>query len=121
MSIFGDNIKTELTFESILQAKFSQAVRKAAALCWAQSANFNHEMFESMVKWQVCDELGSIALASMFHEKREKFLHQGEFKFHYIAKGDGRVRVWVYNTLVFRNKDYTKTSYDLNESILIKF
>lgn len=117
MGIFNNNITTELSFETILQAKYTNAVRKAAVLCWAQNAS--RQAFEHMVKFEMCEELEPM----LFYDKKYKFLHE-DTKFRYDVKENtqGKINKWarVYTSMFF---EYRETGgsigFELNESVLI--
>lgn len=115
MSIFSDNITTEIPFRVILQTKYEEAVRQAASYCWAQSIK-SHDTFEHMVRWQICDIIGPFA----YNRRDYKYLNS-DTGFEYIPDRNGRTNATVRTTIFFMNKRTSESiGYQLEETVLIK-
>ena len=116
MSIFGDNITTEIPFHVVLQTKHTEAVRQAASYYWAQSIK-SHDTFEHMVRWSICDVLGPFA----YNNRDYKYINS-DTGFEYIPDRNGRTNATARTTIFFEDKKTGKNiGYMLEETVLIEF
>ena len=115
MSIFGDNITTEIPFQVILQTKYREAVRQAAFYYWCQSLK-SHDTFEHMVRWQICDIIGPFA----YNNHHYKYLNS-DTVFEYILDNKDRENVIVRSSMFFVDiRTGESIGYQLEETVLIK-
>lgn len=120
MSIFSDNITTEIPFRVILQTKYGEAVRQAAGYYWAQCGTQSiksYDTFERLVRWSICEVLGPFT----YNNRDYKYLHS-DTEFEYAPDKNGRENAIAQTTIFFINKRTGESiGYQLEESVLIKF
>ena len=114
MSVFSDNITTEIPFHVIIQTKHGEAVRQAAMYYWAQSIK-SYDTFEHMVRWSICDVLGPF----VYNNRDYKYLNS-DTGFEYIRDRNGCEKAIVRTTIFFANKKTGESiGYQLKETVLI--